>query len=66
MGSMQIDFRKHVDPRCKYNPKILACDGTYTGVSMRQMNLTAPVTKAESLGANYTTHKRYGMPFFHL
>ena len=26
MGSMKIDFRKEVDPWCKYQPKVLACD----------------------------------------
>ena len=65
MGSMQIDFRKHVDPWCKYKPKILACNGTHIGVSMRQMNLTAPVTKADShQGPIIPHHKRYDMPFF--
>ena len=31
---MQIDFCKHIDPWCKYNPKLLACDGTHIGVSV--------------------------------
>ena len=44
MGSMKIDFRKEVDPWCKYNPKILACDGIHIGISLRHLKLENPVT----------------------
>ena len=42
--AFKIDFRKEVDPWCEYKPKILACDGTHIGVSVRNMNLDMPVT----------------------
>ena len=35
----KIDFCKHIDPRCRYNPKLLACDGTHIGVSVRSIML---------------------------
>ena len=44
MGSMKIDFRKEIDPFCKYNPKILACDGTHVGISLKNLKLENPVT----------------------
>ena len=47
MGSMRIDFRKEVDPWCKYQPKVLACDGTHVGVSLRNMRLQTPITTAD-------------------
>ena len=42
--SMKIDFREQIDPWCKYEPKLLACDGTHIGVSMKNMKLASPVT----------------------
>ncbi|MCG8623115.1 MAG: hypothetical protein MJE68_14115, partial [Proteobacteria bacterium] len=60
IGSMNIDFRKDVDPWCLYNPKVLACDGTHIGVSIKHLNLTTPVTKADSShGPVAPHHKRY-------
>ena len=59
MGSMKIDFRKEVDPWCKYKPETLACDGTHIGVSMRNMNLTSPVTMADDPQKVPTSHRRY-------
>ena len=47
MGSMKIDFRKEVDPWCKYEPKFLACDGTHVGVSIKHMKLNNPVTTVD-------------------
>ena len=48
MSSMQIDFRKEVDPWCKYEPKILACDGTHIGVSMKYMKVDNPITSPDN------------------
>ena len=48
MSAMKIDFRKEVDPWCRYNPKILGCDGTHIGVSSKYMNLEHPITEAGS------------------
>ena len=39
MAAHKTDFRKVVDPWCKYAPKMLACDGTHIGVSMRHMKI---------------------------
>ena len=44
MSNMKLDFRKEIDPVCGYNPKILACDGTHIGVSIKHLHLDKPVT----------------------
>ena len=46
MAAHKIDFRKEIDPWCKYTPKILACDGTHIGVSLRHMNIH-PIEKPD-------------------
>ena len=33
----EMDFRKEIDPECGYHPKILACDGTHIGVSIKHL-----------------------------
>ena len=59
MGSMKIDFRKEVDPWCKYQPKVLACDGTHVGVSIKNMKLHNPVTSIDDASSQITPfHKR--------
>lgn len=45
--AFNIDFRKEVDPWCKYDPPALACDGTHVGVSIRLINNLNPVTKPD-------------------
>ena len=58
-GSMQIDLRKEVDPWCKYEPKILACDVTHIGVSMKYMKLDNPITSPDNTEApSKPAHKR--------
>ena len=47
MSSMQIDFRKQIDPWCAYTPKVLACDGTHIGVSLRHLVIDDTVTKTD-------------------
>ena len=47
MGSMQIDFRKQVDPWCKYDPEKLACDGTHIGVSVKNIKGHISITKVD-------------------
>ncbi len=49
VARMGIDFRKEVDPWCGYDPKVLACDGTHIGVSLKMQNLRDPVTSSELL-----------------
>ena len=59
MASMQIDFRKEVDPWCKYIPKTLACDGTHVGISLRHLKLESPVTAHDQTMEQVTpVHKR--------
>ena len=45
MAQMKIDFRKHVDPWCQYEPKKLACDGTHAGAALKNLNLQNPITR---------------------
>ena len=45
LSNMKIGFRKEVDPECSYKPRILACDGTHIGVSIKHMKLENPITK---------------------
>ena len=58
LSAQKIDFRKHVDPWCKYNPKILACDGTHIGVSLKNLRLEDPVTKPDVEDIKRPRHKR--------
>ena len=44
IAACKIDFQKEVDPWCEYKPRILACDGTHIGVSVRNMKLGKPAT----------------------
>ena len=45
LSVFKIDFRKKINPFCGHNPKILACNGTHIGVSLRHLRLDHPVTK---------------------
>ena len=47
LSAFKIDFRKEIDPICKHDPKVLACDGTHIGVSVKHMELDHPVTEPE-------------------
>ena len=47
LSAFKIDFRKEIDPFCGYNPRVLACDGTHIGVSLRHLKLEKPVTKPD-------------------
>ena len=58
LAAFKIDFRKEIDPKCGYNPKILACDGTHIGVSGKNMNLEEPVTKPEVDVTLKSMHRR--------
>ena len=48
LASMKINFRKHIDPQCGHDPKILACDGTHIGVSIMNMDLQKTVCGIDS------------------
>ena len=43
----RIDYRQQVDPWCKHDPSVLACDGTHIGVSIKNLRLTEPITKPD-------------------
>ena len=58
LAAFKIDFRKEIDPKCGYNPEILACDGTHIGVSGKNMNLQNPVTKPEIDVTLKSMHRR--------
>ena len=58
-SAFKIDFRKEVDPWCKHNPKVLACDGTHIGVSLRNMRLEKPITSFDTSDVKKPKHKRY-------
>ena len=58
MAAMNIDFRKHIDPWCGYNPKVLACDGTHIGVSLKCIDLQKPITASDNENITVTKHKR--------
>ena len=59
MASMQINFRKEVDPWCKYNTKTLACDGTHVGISLRHLKPESPVAAHDQTMEPVTpVHKR--------
>ena len=47
ISAFRIDFRREVDPWCKDKPKMLACNGTYIGISMGNMKLNKPVTEPD-------------------
>ena len=48
MSNMRLDFRKEIDPVCGYHPKILTCDGTHIGVSIKHLHLDKPITKPDN------------------
>ena len=47
MSNMKLDFRKEIDPVCGYHPKILTCDGTHIGVSIKHLHLDKPITQSD-------------------
>ena len=47
LSAFKIDFKKKIDPICKHDPKVLACDGTHIGVSVKHMELDHLVTEPE-------------------
>ena len=59
IGSIHIDFRKEVDPWSKYEPIILARDGTHIGVSMKYMKCGNPITSPDNTETpSKPVHKR--------
>ncbi len=58
IARFQIDFRAEIDPICGHNPKVLACDGTKIGVSVKMSDLKHPVTKPDISGTELVKHKK--------
>lgn len=58
MAAMKIDFRKEVDPWCLHNPKVLACDGTHIGISLKHRNVEKSVTRPDTNEVLKPLHKR--------
>ena len=62
--AFKIDFRKEIDPYCRYTPKILACDGTHIGVLLRHLQMDKPVTKNDTNEVIPWVHGRIGCLLF--
>ena len=62
LASMKIDFRKHIDPYCKHSPKILGCDATHVGPSLRHIDIDA-IEKADDDIQISSQHQRYDRTF---
>ena len=59
IASFKIGFRKEIDPWCQYKLKMLACDGTHIGVSIRNMHLDPAVTTIDDKETTLKSlHKR--------
>ena len=63
VAALGIDYRQQVDPWCKHNPKVLACDGTKIGVSMKMQKLDPPITKPTIQHTEETLHKKFDRCF---
>jgi hypothetical protein len=61
-AAFKLDFRQDVDPFCKHSSKVLACDGTHVGVSLRKLSIT-PVEQPETDEEVPTLHRRYDRVF---
>ena len=43
---------------CGYNPKVLACDGTHIGISIKHLHLDKPVTQPDLDEVKKAKHQR--------
>lgn len=60
LSAFEIDFRQTVDPWCKYSPKMLACDGTHIGISLKNLRVENPITAVDDEDRTLPSkHKRY-------
>ena len=55
---MNIDYRKEIDPFCKYEPTMLACDGTHVGIGARHYDLHKCTTDPDKPDIKLPSHKR--------
>lgn len=63
LAAFKLDFRKEIDPFCGYNPKVLACDGTHIGVSIKHLQLDTAVTDSDLDQLHKPLHKRFFIYF---
>ena len=45
---MKLDFKKEINPVCGYHHKILACDRTHIGISIKHLHLDKPITQSDT------------------
>ena len=55
---MKLDFRKEIDSVCGYYPKILTCDGTHIGISIKHLHLDKPITQPDTDDIKKAKHQR--------
>ena len=55
---MKVDFCQEIDPVCQYNPRILACDGTHIGISIKHLHLEKPITHPDTDEIQKAKHQR--------
>lgn len=61
-GRMDDDFKQEVDPWCSPNPKIVACDGTHVGLSLRKLSING-IESPDTAETVDPPHKRYDRVF---
>ena len=52
LAVMKKNFRKEINPKCGHGPQILACDGTYIGISTGNLKLDEPMYSNQSTEGN--------------
>ena len=63
VAALEIDYRQEVDPWCRHNPKVIACDGTKIGVSLKYQKLDPPITQPNLHYTDDTLHQKYDRCF---
>ena len=61
-ASMDIDFRRSIDPWCGHDPRYLACDGTHVGIPIKNVNIVGIETPEEHRTVQ-SQHLRYDRCF---
>ena len=60
MSAFKIDYTSEVDPFCKHNPPMLACDGTHVGLASKFQSAPHPVIMVDDPGAHaWPSHRRW-------
>ena len=64
-ASMDIDFRRSIDPWCGHDPRYLACDGTHVGIPINNVNIVGIENPGEHRTVQ-TQHLRYDRCFYRI